>query len=127
MDYQFSSMSHIYSYLEQNIIPRIVPPLEKRDSILNHRGSVTSVTSTGKEQPGMGRAIYRSQKTHIVLERLPSFISLTPNLSEVQLSHLPNQVLETLSGSPSLLKRLPLNYNIDKILERFPPIWKKVS
>lgn len=125
-------MAYLYGYLEENMAPSTdvissgaQMQAEKRDSL--KKGSAASILSISKVHQGHAKTLQRMQQTYVVIEKLPSFISVPSNLTEVHLSHLPGYLLETLTCNPSLLKRLPLQYNIERLMEKFPSIWKKVT
>ena len=63
----------------------------------------------------------------MIVERLPSFIPIASQLTELTLSHVPAFLLDSLSNNPSLLKDLPLRTNVEKVLEKMPSVWKKAS
>ena len=62
----------------------------------------------------------------IIMERLPSFIPIVAQLTEINLSQISAMQLNNISSNPALLKALPLRNNVDKLLEKMPSIWKKV-
>lgn len=61
-----------------------------------------------------------------IVERLPSFIPIVSQLTELNLSHVPDSLLDSISSNPMLLQELPLRTNMEKLLEKMPPVWKKV-
>lgn len=91
-------------------------------------GSVGSILSISKGLQGSlaCKILQKSQQALVIAEKLPSFISLVSNLTEVHLSHLPSSILDTLNCNLSILKKLPLQNNIEKLMEKLPVIWKKV-
>ena len=98
---------------------------------LEQKGSVTgdslsSISSAAKGQLGPSMTLPKAHHALVVIEKLPSFISMPSNLADVHLSHLPASVLETITTNPALLRRLPLQQNVEKLLDKFPSIWKKV-
>ena len=68
----------------------------------------------------------RTSSYHAIVEKLPSFIPILWHVTEVNLSHMTGSLLASLRASPSLLKDLPLQSNVDKLVEKMPTIWKKV-
>ena len=62
-----------------------------------------------------------------IIEKLPSFIPILWLVTEVNLSHMSGSVLASLSANPSVIKELPLQANVDKLVEKMPAIWKKVN
>lgn len=61
----------------------------------------------------------------VIIERLPSFIPIMSQLTEVSLSHISVSLLDSIRSNPSVLKELPLRTNVEKLLEKMPSVWKK--
>lgn len=73
------------------------------------------------------KTVQRNGSVVVIVERLPSFIPIVSQLTELTLSYVPAFLLDSVSNNPSLLKDLPLRTNVEKILEKMPSVWKKVS
>lgn len=61
----------------------------------------------------------------VIIEKLPSFITIVSQLTELNLSHVPTVLLDSISNNPALLKELPLRTNTEKLIEKMPSVWKK--
>lgn len=119
-DYLFPKLAHLSNCLQDHVV-QIRPT-----SIMSYRGSesadnasMLSLTKTLKVQ--------QRSNSLVIIEKLPSFIPILLQLSEVNLSHVPGILLDSLNSNPSLLKELPLQANVDRLVEKIPSVWKKVG
>ena len=119
-EYLFPNLAILSAFLQDQLAPLALLPPQSTDSpIVNDNSSLLFNTAkVSRLQEKNGALIF--------IEKLPSFISILSQLSEVHLSHVPNSSLATLRNNPSLLEKLPLQANIKKLVDKLPSIWKKV-
>lgn len=126
-DYLFPNLANLYDYLQESVAPAFLPSL-RTNRLQSREDSMESVGSiSSRSRSSLASKIQQiSQQAFVITEKLPSFITLVSSLTEVHLSHLPSSVLDTLTCKPSILKKLPLRSNTEKLVEKLPAIWKMV-
>ena len=111
-------------YLQEHSAPPLSSHTKKTDYL------VKAVSIDNRSTISIARASKAQQRNNspvIIVEKLPSFIQVATQLVDVNLSHLPNSALNTLNSNPSLIMELPLQANIEKLMDKIPLVWKKVS
>lgn len=108
------------------------------DHLQEHLGLVPSLTSSAiRSRRSIDSAsvlsmtkmskVFQRNNSSVIIERLPSFIFIVSQLTEVDLSHVPSRLLESLGFDLMLLRELPLQSNLEKLMDKMPSVWKKVS
>lgn len=117
----FPKLSLLQSHLQEHL-PLSSSPLQKLVTMKRAESfsssSILSMAKPVKSQQKNGVAV--------IVERLPSFIVILSQLTELNLAYVPSTLLHNLSAQPSLLKEIPLQANLEKLLEKMPSVWKKV-
>lgn len=120
-EYLYPKLVHLSKYLQGLSTPELppTPPTLQR----GESADGASLMSMPKTSKGL---LLRNNSSVIVVERLPSFIPVMSQLTDLTLSHIPASLLDSISSNPSLLQELPLRTNVEKLLEKMPSVWKKV-
>ena len=115
----FPKLSHLQNYLQDHL-PVVKSPLQSLIS-LKRTESFDSSSILSKPLKNL-----QKNESTVIIEKLPSFIQILSQLTEVNLSHMSSILLHSVSAQPTLLKELPLQTNVEKLLEKMPSVWKKV-
>lgn len=119
--YLFPKLVHLSKYLRGHSMPEpssTLAPVQRGQSA--DGASLASMPKTPRVVP-------RNSSSSVFIERLPSFIPIVSQLTELALSHISVSLLDSIRSNPSLLKELPLRTNVEKLLEKMPSVWKKVG